>query len=338
MIRAGPGSHWSGWFTPIDNETTEIEAASTRGLLLPSQTAYMCVAWYTNNQRVVAWQPMINTQQHSIHIMLCSRSLALCTCSCCLPPQASLYHCGTLNRHQQAPGLACMAVLHLTQHLVSEHHQHLLNVHRPASSAVHHHVVHPGLLLKPSTSPPSSSSSSLLLQQHEQRRHLVCSASSGQHGESACAGGICATSHHQQHQQQQLQQQQHRGSNSSCGAGASRATLGATAPQQQPASLGWNTASVFFSKFTLGEQMGAGSFGTVHRAVHMQTGASYAVKVLPKHCGARGMQLDAIRREVNTWSQAMGSKYVAKLEGLFEVRLCVELLCGVDHWEFRVLS
>lgn len=65
--------------------------------------------------------------------------------------------------------------------------------------------------------------------------------------------------------------------------------------------------------------MGSGSFGTVHRAVHMQTGNSYAVKVLPKSCLARGTQLDAIQREVSTWQQAQNSKFVAKLEGLFEV-------------------
>jgi hypothetical protein len=37
--------------------------------------------------------------------------------------------------------------------------------------------------------------------------------------------------------------------------------------------------------------------------------------VLSKH----RIEVDAIRREVHTWQQAQNSKYVAKLEGLFEV-------------------
>lgn len=81
-------------------------------------------------------------------------------------------------------------------------------------------------------------------------------------------------------------------------------------------SLGWNAG--FYNTYRLGEVMGHGSFGTVHRAVHRQTGTSYAVKVLQKSCSKRGMQLDAIKREVDTWQQAQRSKYVAKLEGLFE--------------------
>lgn len=69
--------------------------------------------------------------------------------------------------------------------------------------------------------------------------------------------------------------------------------------------------------------MGHGSFGTVHKAVHMQTGNSYAVKVLQKRCGRHGMQLDAIQREVSTWRQAQSSRFVAKLEGLFEASISV---------------
>lgn len=81
--------------------------------------------------------------------------------------------------------------------------------------------------------------------------------------------------------------------------------------------LGWNVG--FQSKFSLGPVLGAGSFGTVHEAVHKTTGNSYAVKVLHKS-GKHGMQLDAISSEVETWRQAqLGSKYVARLEGLYEV-------------------
>jgi hypothetical protein len=50
------------------------------------------------------------------------------------------------------------------------------------------------------------------------------------------------------------------------------------------------------------------------------TGNSYAVKVLKKTGSHGGMQLEAISREVSTWVQAQGSKFVAKLEGLYEVR------------------
>lgn len=75
----------------------------------------------------------------------------------------------------------------------------------------------------------------------------------------------------------------------------------------------------FQSKFSLGPVLGAGSFGTVHEAVHKLTGNNYAVKVLRKS-GKHGMQLDAISHEVETWRQAQqGSKYVARLEGLYEV-------------------
>jgi calcium-dependent protein kinase len=81
-------------------------------------------------------------------------------------------------------------------------------------------------------------------------------------------------------------------------------------------SLGWSGG--FHSAFQLGEVVGSGSFGTVHRAVHRHTGAAYAVKVLPKVCGLRGTQLDAIRREVHTWRAAQGSPFVVRLEGVYE--------------------
>lgn len=83
--------------------------------------------------------------------------------------------------------------------------------------------------------------------------------------------------------------------------------------------LGWNAG--FTSKFAVGQVLGRGSFGTVHEAVHKRTGLSYAVKVLKKAGSHGGMQLEAISREVSTWVQAQGSKFVAKLEGLYEVRV-----------------
>jgi calcium-dependent protein kinase len=96
--------------------------------------------------------------------------------------------------------------------------------------------------------------------------------------------------------------------------------------------LGWNVG--FQSKFSLGPVLGAGSFGTVHEAVHKLTGNSYAVKVLRKS-GKHGMQLDAISREVETWRQAqLGSKFVARLEGLYEdeehAYIVQELCAGGD--------
>jgi hypothetical protein len=59
----------------------------------------------------------------------------------------------------------------------------------------------------------------------------------------------------------------------------------------------------------------------VHEAVHNQSGNSYAVKVLRKVGRDGGIaHIDAIKQEVVTWAQAQGSKFVAKLEGLYEVR------------------
>eukprot|EP00775_Hariotina_reticulata_P011054 gene11054-11209_t len=81
------------------------------------------------------------------------------------------------------------------------------------------------------------------------------------------------------------------------------------------AQLGWNIG--FSNKFSLGQVLGSGSFGTVHVAFHKLTGSSYAVKVLRK-CSKHGMQLEAIKREVATWQQAQGSRYVARIEGLYE--------------------
>ena len=83
--------------------------------------------------------------------------------------------------------------------------------------------------------------------------------------------------------------------------------------------LGW--LHNFNTKYTLGPVLGRGSFGTVHEAVHNQSGNSYAVKVLRKVGRDGGLaHVDAIKQEVVTWSQAQGSKFVAKLEGLYEVR------------------
>lgn len=162
-----------------------------------------------------------------------------------------------------------------------------------------------------------------------------------QHRAAAClASGIsdgicCSAGHAQQHfgvgspitgRPQQLQQ--HHGSNSCAAVGPGSWALAAYSGPVAPTSLGWNAASTFFSKFRLGEKMGSGSFGTVHKAVHMQTGNSYAVKVLPKSA-ARGTQLDAIQREVSTWQQAQRSKFVAKLEGLFEVTVCGCVCCSM---------
>jgi serine/threonine protein kinase len=143
----------------------------------------------------------------------------------------------------------------------------------------------------------------------------ICSS----HAQLPGSGSPLACPSSSQHASQQ-QLQQHRNSNNSCGAAAGAnwalAACSRAAPSQ---SLGWNAASAFFGKYRLGELMGHGSFGSVHRAVHLQTGNSYAVKVLRKSCSTRGTQLEAIRREVEAWQQAQGSKYVAKLEGLFEV-------------------
>lgn len=81
--------------------------------------------------------------------------------------------------------------------------------------------------------------------------------------------------------------------------------------------LGWNIG--FGQKFAVGQVLGRGSYGTVHEAVHKLTGNSYAVKVLKKPSKLGGVQLESICREVDTWRQAQGSSFVARLEGLYEV-------------------
>lgn len=47
--------------------------------------------------------------------------------------------------------------------------------------------------------------------------------------------------------------------------------------------LGW--ATNFNQRFTVGPEVGRGSFGVVHVATSLDTGREYAVKVLPKHPG-----------------------------------------------------
>jgi hypothetical protein len=48
-------------------------------------------------------------------------------------------------------------------------------------------------------------------------------------------------------------------------------------------SLGWSTS--FANHFTLGSEVGRGSFGVVHKAVARATGGVFAVKILPKRPG-----------------------------------------------------
>lgn len=111
-------------------------------------------------------------------------------------------------------------------------------------------------------------------------------------------------------------------------------------------ALGWNTN--FFGHFTLGAEVGRGSFGVVHVAVD-QTGREYAVKVLSKRpggspsssctCTGNGVMptldaavaedrpadvkpilehLEGIEREVSAWASVQGSQFVARIEGLYE--------------------
>jgi serine/threonine protein kinase len=103
-----------------------------------------------------------------------------------------------------------------------------------------------------------------------------------------------------------------------------------------PAALGWNSAAAFHSSYALGEHIGSGAFGEVRKAVHTQTGASYAVKLLPKVSQGKSA-LDAIQREVCTWQEAQASKFVAKLEGLFEVRAALDQL-HARSFSFGVLA
>jgi hypothetical protein len=131
--------------------------------------------------------------------------------------------------------------------------------------------------------------------------------------------------------------------------------------------LGWNTNfDGPGGRFTLGREVGRGSYGVVHAAVHRESGREYAVKVLSKcrgsprcssgsggggspagsgspgvsggmgspvtltvgewsgsgagngSAGGAGAHLEAIEREVGAWMAAQGSRYVARLEGLYE--------------------
>lgn len=195
-----------------------------------------------------------------------------------------------------ATGLLSSIHLH-THH--SDTHSHRTS---SCSSSVHGHVLH---------AVPHSC---------KQLFRTVCrstdgiSGASAQHQQPCVSSPLACAGHSSVHHAQQ--QQQHRGSPTGAAAGGNWAVAACSAPST-PSALGWNAA--FFSKYRLVEKMGAGSFGTVHKAVNMLTGNSYAVKVLQKSCSKRGMQLDAIQREVETWQEAQNSKYVAKLEGLFEV-------------------
>eukprot|EP00882_Tetradesmus_deserticola_P004978 GHRQ01005247.1.p1 GENE.GHRQ01005247.1~~GHRQ01005247.1.p1 ORF type:complete len:460 (+),score=164.08 GHRQ01005247.1:657-2036(+) len=111
-------------------------------------------------------------------------------------------------------------------------------------------------------------------------------------------------------------------------AGAAACESCCSAAQQ----LGWTAG--FSSRFAVGQLLGRGSYGTVHEAVHRVTGTCYAVKVLKKGGSHGGLQLEAISREVSTWLQAQGSKFVARLEGLYEdedhAYLVQELCAGGD--------
>jgi serine/threonine protein kinase len=108
----------------------------------------------------------------------------------------------------------------------------------------------------------------------------------------------------------------------------SSSSSSAAAAASQAPSLGWNAG--FAASFRLGEVVGRGSFATVHRAVHCATGATYAVKVLPKRRCPQ--QLESIRREAGVWATAAAAcRYVARLEGLFEDEdqaYMVQELCG----------
>jgi hypothetical protein len=129
----------------------------------------------------------------------------------------------------------------------------------------------------------------------------------------------CQLPHVRQHEQQQ--QQQHRPSVQTQALHAHPGCM------PSPAHLGWH--GNFTSKFTLGPVLGRGSFGTVHEATRNSTGASYAVKVLQKTGRPAGPgHLDAIKREVCSWAQAQGSKFVAKLEGLYEVSSLAGMLAA----------
>ncbi|KAF8056021.1 CPK4 [Scenedesmus sp. PABB004] len=87
---------------------------------------------------------------------------------------------------------------------------------------------------------------------------------------------------------------------------------GAPPPPLAPA------APSFFDRFALGETLGQGSYGTVRACTLLETGASFAVKILPKRKGGEG-RAESAAREAALWGRlAASTPHVAALHGTYE--------------------
>jgi calcium-dependent protein kinase len=100
-------------------------------------------------------------------------------------------------------------------------------------------------------------------------------------------------------------------------------------------------ASNFDEEYTLGRQLGSGTFGTVYEAFHKKTGDKFAVKRMPKRFQTPGVLekyfVRRIRNEVDICNHLGRSLNVAYLYAAFEseqhINLVMELCTGGELWD-----
>lgn len=100
-------------------------------------------------------------------------------------------------------------------------------------------------------------------------------------------------------------------------------------------------ATDFEQRYTLGEQVGSGTFGTVFVATEAATGQRLAVKRMPKRFGPGGSLeryfVRRVRNEVDICNHLGRSLNVAYMYGAFEdaqsVSLVMELCTGGELWD-----
>ncbi|KAL4553740.1 hypothetical protein Ndes2526B_g03571 [Nannochloris sp. 'desiccata'] len=100
-------------------------------------------------------------------------------------------------------------------------------------------------------------------------------------------------------------------------------------------------ASNFDEEYTLGRQLGSGTFGTVYEAFHKKNGEKFAVKRMPKRFRMPGVLekyfVRRIRNEVDICNHLGRSLNVAYLYAAFEseqhIDLVMELCTGGELWD-----
>lgn len=100
-------------------------------------------------------------------------------------------------------------------------------------------------------------------------------------------------------------------------------------------------ASNFDEEYTLGRQLGSGTFGTVYEAIHKKTGHKFAVKRTPKRFQTPGVLeryfVRRIRNEVDICNHLGRSLNVAYLYAAYEdekhIDLVMELCTGGELWD-----